>query len=252
MHNITWNAQLAKSMAYLSAASYCDPIRLHAWNCSPCSFHTRLSDLVIVQSINFQGLIGVENPVDDDDDDDDVILVAFRGSYDVMNWVDNLTFFRENAFPNFPGVLVHRGFFWTYASVRNATIQAVTQLRVKYPKAKVRITGHSLGAAVAVLCAFDLATTHKIPIDAVWTFGKPRVGNDAWKETFQVWIPRHYRITHYHDLVPHVPAAWMGFLHSHQEVSFSYFCRNILFLKKDSIVVLSRRVLCDSNGMCGS
>ena len=48
------------------------------------------------------------------------------------------------------------------------------------PTAKVFVTGHSLGAALAALCAAELGANRNslgISIEGVYTYGQPRVGN---------------------------------------------------------------------------
>lgn len=53
---------------------------------------------------------------------------------------------------------VHKGFYDTYVSMRDDIIDAVTAYSAKYPSANnVRVTGHSLGAALAQHCTLDLA-----------------------------------------------------------------------------------------------
>lgn len=44
------------------------------------------------------------------------------------------------------------------------------------PTAYIYLTGHSLGAALSVLAALDIKTTFG-RVDAVYTYGLPRVGN---------------------------------------------------------------------------
>ena len=58
----------------------------------------------------------------------------------------------------------------------------------------VQITGHSLGAAIAALAAYDLSTA--FPIDVVYTMGQPRVGNAAFAAAYAATISA-YRIVHY-------------------------------------------------------
>lgn len=58
-------------------------------------------------------------------------------------------------------------------------------------------TGHSLGAALATMAA-----ARKTP-DLLYTFGSPRVGNDAFRD--QLKHPTHIRITNHHDIVTLLP-----------------------------------------------
>lgn len=66
-------------------------------------------------------------------------------------------------------------------------------------------TGHSLGAALATLAA-----TRHAP-KAIYTFGSPRVGNQAFARTL-AGIPI-YRVVDDEDIVATQPPDWLGFVH---------------------------------------
>ena len=51
------------------------------------------------------------------------------------------------------------------------------------------------------------------------TFGSPRVGNSDFVQSFNEHYSNvYYRITHYYDMVPHVPEEFMGYLHVSNEI----------------------------------
>ena len=64
---------------------------------------------------------------------------------------------------------------------------------------KIWITGHSLGAALATLAADRYGN-----VQGVYTFGSPRVGDDAFKKNFAV---QTYRFVNNADMVARVPPA---------------------------------------------
>ena len=66
-------------------------------------------------------------------------------------------------------------------------------------------TGHSLGAAFATLAVA------RYPPRAVYTFGSPRVGNEAFAASLQV-VPIH-RVVDNKDAVVLLPPEAMGFRH---------------------------------------
>ena len=78
---------------------------------------------------------------------------------------------------------------------------------------QVLITGHSLGAALAVLCAMDLHYAHGLPMATLYTFGKPRVGNVAFAKWYDTSPFVSWRVTHWRDPVPHLPMQSLGFQH---------------------------------------
>ena len=76
---------------------------------------------------------------------------------------------------------------------------AVQSIIEEYPTYPLYITGHSLGAGLAVLCALEFQTNNPI----VYTFGEPRVGD--W-DFSQISVALNgFRITHNRDVVVHVP-----------------------------------------------
>ena len=88
-------------------------------------------------------------------------------------------------------VLVHHGFLKAYESVRTQLRSVLTDLHDTYPTAKYRVTGHSLGAALATICAYDLAVNAAGAdglFQEVVTFGSPRVGNPAFVTAFTAAI----------------------------------------------------------------
>lgn len=86
----------------------------------------------------------------------------------------------------------------------------VGKLLLENPKAKVFITGHSLGGALATLYSTMLywngenEMTSKIA--AVYTFGQPRVGDqDFANYAARKLRHKYYRVVYCNDVVPRVP-----------------------------------------------
>jgi predicted lipase len=67
------------------------------------------------------------------------------------------------------------------------------------------VTGHSLGGALAILAAYDLVDQHIATRPLVYTFGQPRTGNYAFATSVMATVPDVYRLTHYRDIVAHLP-----------------------------------------------
>lgn len=76
--------------------------------------------------------------------------------------------------------------------------------------------GHSLGGAMATLCAHRCYRSYIRSNPAeLYTFGSPRVGDLAYVRDAQ--LP-HYRWVNNCDLVPRMPPPWFGFRHTGEEV----------------------------------
>ncbi len=80
-------------------------------------------------------------------------------------------------------------------------------------------TGHSLGGAMATICAgrCKLSEISSNP-ESLFTFGSPRVGNRRYINFVKV---PHYRWVNNNDIVPRVPPQWFGYSHSGMELYFN-------------------------------
>ena len=77
-------------------------------------------------------------------------------------------------------------------------------------------TGHSLGGAMATICAGRCFLAH-IPAmpKAVYTFGAPRVGTRRYINNVDVDLTRW---VNNNDIVPRVPPTWLGYRHTGRHV----------------------------------
>ncbi|XP_065879555.1 phospholipase A1-IIgamma-like [Euphorbia lathyris] len=174
------------------------------------------------------------------------ILISWRGigrhdmdlSEDALVlFVSGSEIFGESCDGN--NVKVHKGFHSVYTakdldstysktSAREQVIKAVRKLVEKYKEEEVSITvtGYSLGGAIAILNAVDIAanghnkTTGQsektFPVTAI-VFGSPCVGNKDFKKVFDELKDVHVlRIENVHDPVPKLPL--IGYVHIGKEV----------------------------------
>ena len=74
--------------------------------------------------------------------------------------------------------------------------------------------GHSLGAALAALGALRASEALGIAAEAVFAFGMPRVGGEAFAERYEAALGgRTLRLVHGQDVVPRVPPSGLGYRH---------------------------------------
>ncbi|KAF3625952.1 putative phospholipase A1-II 1-like [Capsicum annuum] len=154
------------------------------------------------------------------------ILIAWRGTMcpaelnDDNDWflVRPTKIFGENT----DNILVHRGFYSVYTSLnepsrfnrttsaRDQVLEEVKRLVEQYKRETVSITlsGHSLGSALATLCAIDVVVNQinkEFPVTA-FLFGSPRVGEVNFKKAYEnlknIQILRARNAT---DSVPNMP-----------------------------------------------
>jgi hypothetical protein len=134
-----------------------------------------------------------------------VIVVAFRGSRSIENWIANLDFAME-AVSFCSGCRVHSGFLESWREVQKGVVIAVRAAQAKYPDFNVVVTGHSLGGAVATIAAAGLRTIG-VPAD-LYTYGAPKSGNGAWASFFDgTDNGESFRVVHKDDVVPTLPLS---------------------------------------------
>jgi pimeloyl-ACP methyl ester carboxylesterase len=100
---------------------------------------------------------------------------------------------------------VHVGFADAYDRLRADVIAAVEA----NPDKNVYVFGHSLGGALSMLCAIDLATDRSRGVRSVThiSSGTPRVGNGDFRSLFEFAVPNNLRMTVGLDPVPLIPAG---------------------------------------------
>ena len=111
------------------------------------------------------------------------------------------------------GVHVHAGFQNAYLAARGPVLTWLNEQR-EHPDQRLHISccGHSLGAALATLLAFDLGFMGRDSVELV-TWASPRVGDKAFCDAFAKHVPNVARVTCGADVVPRMPPEALGFEH---------------------------------------
>lgn len=76
---------------------------------------------------------------------------------------------------------------------------------------------------MASFCALDLAISFGSDNVHLMTFGQPRVGNAAFASYFTKYVPNTIRVTHEHDIVPHLPPYFFFLPH----LTYRHFPREV-------------------------
>lgn len=139
-----------------------------------------------------------------------LIVVAFRGSVSIENWLTNLDM-KTVSTDICSGCTAHAGFWQSWLDSRDAVLAAVKKLARSNPGYKVAATGHSLGGAIASLAAAQLRNDgYNV---ALYTFGAPRIGGSKLSSYITNQAGGNYRVTHWNDPVPRVPTLLQGYVH---------------------------------------
>ena len=129
----------------------------------------------------------------------DAVLVAFRGTESLGDWLGNLNVLSTTR----PYGVVHRGFLSAFQVVESRLRALIQGLGGR----KIVLTGHSLGGALATIAAAEWQG--QFPISGIYTYGQPAVG----KGEFTHHIARYYgesffRFVNDDDIVPQVPPSY--------------------------------------------
>lgn len=156
-------------------------------------------------------------------------ILAVRGTVSAANWRRNFQFLEVHTQQASDSLLgntcasckVHTGFLQVWLSLKTGNGSDVGVLdRLEeigcgmgsgHP---VFITGHSLGAAVATLAAYDLKM-QGFDVGRSYNFNSPRVVNREFAAHFESLFDgsvSQFRVTHLRDPVSQLPPTWLGSL----------------------------------------
>jgi triacylglycerol lipase len=144
-------------------------------------------------------------------------IIAFRGTQEIEDWITDAEFLREQ----FMWGDVHAGF---REAIYDVCGRIEYMLNDSNPGLPIYVTGHSLGGALAMLCAAMLKH-HGFSVAGVITFGQPRVGSAVFRDIYNdsELGPRTLRFVNENDIVPRLPGALLGYRHCGQDYFFSNF-----------------------------
>lgn len=242
-----YNHTFAQTLGEYASVVYVNDLdSLIAWNCSRCNNLTKgfqLVELIVDVQHCLQAYVGLA-------EDLNAIVIAFRGTQEnsIQNWMEDLYFRQlDLKYPGITGAMVHRGFYTAYhnTTLRPRVTAAVMRIQQEIYGLNIFVTGHSMGGAMAAFCSLDLVANYGMKDIRTVTFGQPRIGNNIFAEYYTNLVPQTYRMTHAHDMVPHLPPYYSLF----PQRSYHHFGREIWIHKIDdgSLSYEEERV-CDGTG----
>jgi triacylglycerol lipase len=194
--------ELSLTMASLANAAYTDD----------CSIHFSALGLNTYQFMSNQGAHGHLAAGDTE------IIITFRGTNpshitDLLADANALPVHDDNGF-------VHDG-FKTYALHLMQTVLNFVWANGGKTK-DIYITGHSLGAAMALYCARELQD-NGYTVKQLISFGQPRLANKAYVDSIKA---PHLRFVNCNDIITTVPPVEIGYRH-HGQLCYINFYGNI-------------------------
>jgi len=132
-----------------------------------------------------------------------ILIIAFRGTDDYKDWLTNV-----NILPcTTPWGNVHSGFWSATETVWPEIREALSELREG--EQTLWLTGHSLGAAMAVLASVKLAAEERLEVAGIYTFGQPRIGTVSFRNAYDQQLRNKlFRFETPRDEVPNQPGGY--------------------------------------------
>jgi len=134
-------------------------------------------------------------------------IIAFAGTDPLVpaNWISDF----DVGFKVTPGRM-HHGFDKAFDAVSAQITEALAERGAE----PLLITGHSMGAALAVIAADHFLSEKNVRATAVYAFGMPRVGGEDFAVRYNETLgATTYRLVHGDDIVATVPPSRLGFRH---------------------------------------
>lgn len=147
-----------------------------------------------------------------------VAFVSFRGTErDFGDILTDIRFRRRDLIsdtvtdirPSPKAAEVHRGFLAAWRLVQSLVSRHLRRMSIDHPGLRIVTTGHSLGAALALLAVHDLAADG-FAAECALLFGCPRIGNHDFSRavTAGIEVVHHVNCC---DIVPRVPPYLLGY-----------------------------------------
>ncbi|KAF7431127.1 hypothetical protein PC9H_006847 [Pleurotus ostreatus] len=210
--------------AQFSRVAYCSSAAVTSWSCGPpCDDIGK--GVEVIQAGGDDGLVPMyfvaHDPIAES------IVVAHQGTDpdNILSIINDaqilLKDLNSTRFPSAgDSVKVHDGFQKTFERTADGVLSGVQRGLAANNVNKVVVTGHSLGAAIAVMDAMMLKEILGSSVEITTTvFGLPRGGNEEWANFVDQTLGSSLtHVTNQDDPVPILPPRLIGYQHPQGEI----------------------------------
>lgn len=138
--------------------------------------------------------------------------IIFRGSDGKADWADNIEY-KQVPYTFDHTLQLHKGFYKDqYLLVRQQLLNEVFEYFKLRPKGRVIVSGHSLGGALAIICAYDIKQTCNMFEITCASFAAPRVGNAKFTKAYKNAAINTYLFRYKNDTVTQVPFTHIPYM----------------------------------------
>ncbi|HVY62021.1 MAG TPA: lipase family protein [Planctomycetota bacterium] len=142
------------------------------------------------------------------------VAIAIRGTGNASDAATDLNFSKATDAHLFSDMKCHKGFLNAYLKLQAPIKETLKNIRAQGGAQNILVAGHSLGGALATLCALDLRAESFPEYKKVilYTFGAPKVfAESTAAKKFKAIVGDSYRVVNPHDSVPTVPPNFAHF-----------------------------------------
>jgi len=192
---VTYDETRAIQYAKLAGASYCES-SVASWSCGYKCI-SGVSNVQTCKGATTQAYVA---------DWEDTCVVVFEGTKEFSSVETDLLFWKSGTTWSECGdCKVHSGFLEEWQSLQQCIQETVSARQCGTSAKPARVTGHSLGAAIAGLAALSLES-YGYQIEELYNFGMPRTGDEIWAKDFNArFSDRFFRVTHHRDPIVQLP-----------------------------------------------
>ena len=149
-------------------------------------------------------------------DQAETLAISFRGTRTPGEWLKDLDFVAVPYTPVRNWGRVHQGFQLLYLAMQSS-VEDLVRSTIGNTR-HLWITGHSLGAAVSLLCAPDVAINMANVTPKLHTYAGPRSGQPSFDDKFEKLVSTCFRVVNRWDIVPQLPPVVALYRHVGVEV----------------------------------
>ncbi|KAJ7777388.1 lipase [Mycena metata] len=210
-----------KPYTYFASAAYCSANTTKSWSCGSCQANSDFKPVAAGgygTSVQYW-FVGYSPSLRS-------VIVAHQGTStkSILPILTDVMFAQESLNATlFSGmdseIRVHSGFAGEHVKSASAVLAAVNSMLDTFNTSSVTVTGHSLGAALALLDSVYLSL--HLPVSTNFTtitYGLPRVGNKNFADYVDAHNLSLTRITNKKDPIPVVPEQVLGYEHPSGEI----------------------------------
>jgi hypothetical protein len=213
-----YNPKDGLALARLEQAVYCGEERFNKWDVGVQAYTVDTSKVRFIKDAKTQSAAGVGSMTDPNG-----CFVAFQGTKGTVSSIIDVDFFTKKwDRGSCQDCWIHSGWAYSYESIRTDIFGALEQFDCQHKP--LYVTGHSLGSAVAHYFIYD-AIEADYTIKHLMAMESPRPGDTSFASALQAKVQTAavdaYRITHYQDIVVHVPPYGLAnYIHALPEIYY--------------------------------